>query len=304
MFRSTIATTLRRLDDPERRRTAAGGLLLGSLGLLGGVWLVLPTPDPATPVAASEEPDGTTTSALLSGPERVVLPLPDEDGVHVETLLRHRRTNVEVLDATVVNTDQVTTELGTDDAGATRLVITSTAVHECDQYAGSVVVTSRHPNTRRDHLFIDLRFADCEGVTAIPAAPSSVNDTSRTWGDDGRAPWWRPPPPDPQPRSADSGSATSTTTSESTPSTESTSEPTDGSPPPPTPEPTATAEPTSKPTSGGGDSDGGDAGGSSGEGGSSDEGGNSDEGGGSASGDTASGSSADTGGSGSESPEG
>lgn len=258
MIRSTIAGALRRLDAPRRRRRAAGGLLLGSLGLLGGVWLVLPSPESPTPIVR-EEPAGTTTSALLSGPDHLVLPLPDVDGVRVETLLRHRRDDVEVLEATVVNTDHVTAELAHDVPGATRLVLTSTAVHQCDRYAGSVIVTSRHPTARRDHLFIDVRFADCEGVTAVPAAPPSVNDTSRTWGDDGRAPWYRPPRPDPRPRPEAPEPTTSEPTEEPTTGTEPTSEPTDASSPTPRPTTEPTGQPTSEPTSGAGDDNGGDA---------------------------------------------
>lgn len=280
MRRSTIPTTLRRLEEPRRRRTAAGGLLLASLGLLGGMWLLLPAPHTATPTV-QEDAVGTTTSALLSGPDRVILPLPGEDGVQVETLLRHRLPDVEVLDATVVNTDQVTAELDPDVPGATRLMITSSAVHTCDRYAGSIIVTSRHPDTRRDHLFIDLRFADCEGVTAVPAAPASVNDTSRTWGGDGRAPWYSPPQPDPRPPSTDSEPSASDPTPEPTATAEPTSEPTDDSSPAPAPTAEPTAQPTSQPTS--------DAGGDSGGDGDADSGGD-----GSSSGDTSSGSSTDT----------
>lgn len=284
MLRSTIATTLRRLEEPRRRRTAAGGLLLGSLGLLGGMWLLLPDPHSATPTVR-EDTVGTATSALLSGPDQVILPLPGEGGVQVETLLRHRLPDVEVLDATVVNTDQVTAELDSEVPGATRLMITSTAVHACDRYAGSVVVTSRHPDTRRDHLFIDLRFADCEGITAVPAAPASVNDTSRTWGGDGRAPWYSPPQPDPRPPSTDSDPSASDPTPAPTATAEPTGEPTGDSSPAPAPTAEPTAEPTSQPTSdGGGDSDG-DGGGA----GDEDTGGD-----GSSSGDTSSGSSTDT----------
>lgn len=296
MLRSTIATALRRMDDPGPRRKAASGLLLGSVGLLGGFWLFLPTSDLTSP-SVRDQPVETTTSALLSGPDRLVLPLPGEGDVHVATLLRHRQPDVEVLDATVINTDQVTTELVTDVAGATRLVVTSTAVHQCDRYAGSVIVTARNATTRRNHLFIDLRFADCDGVTAIPAAPSSVNDTSRTWGGDGLPPWYQPPQPEPQPPSTGS-EPTADPTSEPTATAEPTTAPTGDPSPAPTPEPAPTAEPTSQPTSGGG----GDGGG----GGDSGGGGDGDEGTGSSADDTTSGSSTDTTttSSGAESPDG
>lgn len=280
MSRTSIASSLRRVDHPGRRWAAAGGALLGSVGLLGGLLVGLPGEEPTTPELV-EAPESTATSSLLTGPNRLVLPLPGDEPPTVETVLRHRRSGVEVRDATSVNAEDVTTELSSTESGDTRLVVTSTAVHRCSQYAGSVVVTASHPDEPRDHLFIDLRFADCEGVTAVPAAPASVNDTSRTWGGDGRAPWYSPPQPDPRPPSTDSEPSASDPTPEPTATAEPTSEPTDDSSPAPAPTAEPTAQPTSQPTS--------DAGGDSGGDGDADSGGD-----GSSSGDTSSGSSTDT----------
>lgn len=250
MSRTSIASSLRRVDHPGRRWAAAGGALLGSVGLLGGLLVGLPGEEPTTPELV-EAPESTATSSLLTGPNRLVLPLPGDEPPTVETVLRHRRSGVEVRDATSVNAEEVTTELSSTESGDTRLVVTSTAVHRCSQYAGSVVVTASHPDEPRDHLFIDLRFADCDGVSAVPAAPESVNDLSRTWGDDGRAPWAPPPStsgsgsdPDPEP---EPGPTTETPTAEPTnePTTEPTAEPTTA--PEPEPEPT-TPKPDPQPT--------------------------------------------------------
>lgn len=250
MSRTSITSLLRRVDHPGRRWAAAGGVLLGSVGLLGGLLVGLPGNEPVAPELV-EAPEATATSSLLSGPDRLVLPLPGDEPVTVETVLRHRRADVEVRDATSVNTDEVTTELSTTESGDTRLVVTSTAVHRCSRYAGSVVVTATHPDEPRDHLFIDLRFADCDGISAVPAAPESVNDLSRTWGDDGRAPWAPPP------STSTSGTGSDGGTTEPDPATESptteptdeptTTEPTDGATTEPTPEPT-TSDPAPEPT--------------------------------------------------------
>lgn len=109
-------------------------------------------------------------------------------------------------------------ELATDEPGATQLVVTSTATHRCDRYAGSVVVTSRDPEVRRYHFFVGLRFAACDGDSTVPAAPLSVNDTAPTWGDEGHARWARrgPTSSDPGPQPEGSESPTSPSTDETT----------------------------------------------------------------------------------------
>lgn len=283
---STTRRTAQRHTDADSPRVAVALLALASLLLLAFVWIALPRPAEGTsaPVLSVEDAPASTTS-LVAAPSRIVLPMPQGDEPpSVRVIVNHREAGV-TLDASLANGDGLSLDVAEAGPQATAITVTSERVHVCGRYAGSLVIEATHDRFADDLAVVDVLHAECGEAEPVTVAPSSVNDTSQTWGDEGRAPWVPPPAPPPPPEPEPTEPEPTETAPEpepepTTPEPEPEPEPTrttrpepeptatpkpEPEPEPtattkPEPEPTATAEPTQEPTS---DPTSGDGGGTS-----------------------------------------
>ncbi len=275
---ATTRSIVRRLTDPERPRVAVGLMVLASSLLFAAVLVALPSPAEGTDSDPVVDVDTVTSSTeLISAPGKVVLPMPRNDQHRGSVIVNHRRAGVDVK-AKLANGKGLSVELTEAGPRATNVTVSSEAVHMCGRYAGTLILQASAPDAPTDIVVLDVRYAECGDAEAPTMAPDSVNDTSPTWADDGRAPWKHstpsappPPPPapepQPQPQTAEAAAAPAPTTEDSSssepvvtevldPKPEDTSSET-ASPEPedtssdtasPEPEPTATSEPTSDPS--------------------------------------------------------
>ena len=247
---ATTRSIVRRLTDPERPRVAVGLMVLASSLLFAAVLVALPSAAEGSDTTMIDVDTNTSATELVSAPSEIVIATP-RDGQHRgAVIVNHRRANVS-LDARLANGDGLSVELAEAGSRATGVTVTSDAVHRCGRYAGTLILEATAPQTASDVVVLDVRYAECGDPEVPTMAPDSVNDTSPTWADDGRAPWKTsapsapvppPPPPAPEPQAQDQPA-------EPTPAPEPTTEES------PAPEPVSTAsevldpEPTSSDTS-------------------------------------------------------
>lgn len=292
---STTASLVRRLGDPDRPVLAVAVMVIGSLLLFTAVLVALPAPAQGSDGPVIDVPAVTTTSSLLDGPTQVILPQPDGDAHQARAIVNHRAAGVEIT-AQLVNGEGLAVALSDAGPRATAVQVSSTAVHVCDHYAGSLILEASHPDLPSDLLVLDVRYAECDQVEPPAMAPDSVNDIEPTWGEEGVAPWEAvtpvaPSPTPTEPTPTESDTATASPSPEPTedrptrdpkpspdeptrtprpdptndPEPEPTSDPTATSEPSPTSEPTSSPSPTGDPsptstsTEGGGNTDGGAA---------------------------------------------
>lgn len=266
---ASTRTAARRVAEAKNARVAVLLMALASTLLLAAVLIILPSPAEGTsaPILPVEEaPDELTR--LVSAPSRIILPTPQGDEPPAaRVIVNHREAGVS-LSAQLANGDALSVDLTEAGPRATAITVTSEGVHVCDGYAGSLVLEAEHDTLPDDLVVLDVRYADCGEAEPVALAPSSVNDTSQTWGDEGRAPWTSrpapppppepeapqpppPPPPAPEPEVVEE-QVEAEAVEEPAPEPEPTQEPepTPEPEPEPTqePEPEPTSEPTSEPT--------------------------------------------------------
>lgn len=256
---ATTRTTPRRIADVRSPRVAVTLMALASALLLAVVLIALPRPAEGTnaPILSVEEEPAEPTS-LVSAPSRIVLPTPSgEEAPSTRVIVNHRQADVS-LDAQLANGDGLTVDLAEAGPRATAITVTSDRVHVCGHYAGSLILEATHDSLPSDLAVLEVRHAECGEAEAVTMAPASVNDTSQTWGDEGRAPWNpvpapppppeapQPPPPPPAPEPEPEVVEEQVQTQEAAPEPEPEPEPTTTSEP--EPEPTATSEPEPEPT--------------------------------------------------------
>jgi hypothetical protein len=200
---ATTRTIARRLTDADTPRVAVVLLALASLLLFSLVWLGLQGPAEGTsaPVLSFEDAPTEPTS-LVSAPSRIVLPTPQGDEAPATRVIVNHREDGVSLSAQLANGDALSVDLAEAGSRATAITVTSEGVHVCDGYAGSLILEAEHDSLPSDLVVLEVRYADCGEAEPVTLAPSSVNDTSQTWGDEGRAPWKSrpapPPPPEPE----------------------------------------------------------------------------------------------------------
>lgn len=258
---------VRRLTDPDEPQLGVALMVLASALLLGAVLVALPT----SPAEGSDEPvvdvgPVTTAADLISGPGEVVLPEPQDDSHTASVFVNHLHDDIEI-EARLANAPDLSVELVEDGPRTTEVVVTSDAVHECGQYAGSLILQATHPELPEDLLVLDVRFAECGDAEAVTMAPDSVDQVESTWAGDGRAPWKpstrsapppepaAPPPPpapepEPEPQPEEPAPETEQPQPESSPDGETDGEggtTSDQSEPPSDTEPTSEPEPSSDP---------------------------------------------------------
>lgn len=276
---STTAGLVRRLGDPDRPVLAVAVMVIGSLLLFAAVLVALPSPAEGSDGPVIDVSTETTTSSLLDGPTQVILPQPTGDAHQARVIVNHRATGVEI-SAQLANGEGLSVELSDAGPRATAVQVSSTAVHVCGHYAGSLILEATHPDVPSDLLVLDVRYAECDDAEALAMAPDSVNDVEPTWAEEGVAPWVpvapvvpSPTPTEPTPTETDPATASPspqatedrptrdpkpspdepTRTPRPDPTTspepEPTGDPTGTSEPSPTSEPTSSPSPTSGPTS-------------------------------------------------------
>ena len=247
---ATTRSIVRRLTDPERPRIAVGLMVLASSLLFAAVLVALPSPAEGSDTPVIDIDTTTSSTELVSAPSKVVIATPRDGQHHGSVIVNHRRANVS-LDARLANGEGLSVELSEAGPRATDVTVTSDAVHQCGRYAGTLILEATAPQAASDVVVLDVRYAECGDPEVPTMAPDSVNDTSPTWADDGRAPWKAstpsapaPPPPPPAPEPQPEAQAQA---AEPTPAPEPTTE--DSSAPEPVSTASEVLDPEPEPTS-------------------------------------------------------